>query len=83
MVVAWRAPDLVLSVEYFSSGRTELHPETAHLEKVNGGRAGAVASSFVGGIYFAVLLHDVRLAHGVLQFWRVAGDCDAAWNWFG
>src|SRR5882762_10474783 len=77
MAVAWRAPDLVFSVEYFSSGRFKVHPPATHLEEFIGRRAGAVAPGFVGRIYFVVLLDDLRVAHGVLQFWRMAGDCDA------
>src|SRR5882724_9559280 len=55
-----------------------MHPATTYLEGSIRGRAGAVATRFVGRIYFVVLLDDLRIAHGVLQFWRVAGDCDVA-----
>src|SRR6266403_132496 len=78
MAVAWRARDLVFSVEYFSAGRFKVHPPPTHLEEFIGRRAGAVAAGFVGRIYFVLLLHDLRLAHGVLQFWRVASNCDVA-----
>src|ERR1700682_6278335 len=83
VVVAGRASSLVLSVEHFPSGRSEVHSAAANLEEFISGRASAIAAGFVGGVYFAVFLADLWLPDAVLQFWRVAGHCHAAGNRLG
>jgi len=78
VAMAGRAFDLVFSLEHFLVGGVQEFSACALLEELGCGAASEAAGGIVGWIYFAVFFPDLRIAHGILQLWGMAGDRNAA-----
>src|SRR3989454_5090978 len=76
--LAGRPPRLVFPLECLFRWGLESHSTSKNVENSLGGGASALAARSVVRIHPVFFLAHFRIAHGVLQFWRLARDGHAA-----